>query len=701
MTMKKTLLFASALSLVLLAGCTKEQPAATAPGAENKLTISGSIVTPDTKIQIGEPANGKAPILWENGDEIMIAAANSQGNVPKTSWDASMNRIQYGGLATATTTSPSQSTYFSCESFNGDLTNDTYTLWGVYAADQRFVASKDTPISTLCYLPDLSSQTYGQSNPYLMVASTQLKADQTTANLQFTNTTAILMLNVKGTAKIDKISIKQVNMQDNSSSAVLAYSYGMGGYANFDLTKAPKAGGTAADFANFVVLPTDKWSTPATPVSEVTVTTTNLQLSEESVAIPVGVCPFDLTADDALIVTVYGTGDDFSQKSVACTVAPGATSITSNSIAYINLDPFTAEEFGQTPPKTDWAAGDIVLNDDFSWITSVIDWVPSEGGDDSGEPDWGYPGMGGAMSYTDLGGWTNSYINQLFPYYNYLDNSNGADAYLTQRGYTYSGYTILLWYENKGMIGTVDDYGGTGTLSYTMSKLNNYKGNVTVTFKACRATDANGGDNYGMLPATFDVSLSGNGTIDGNTSVTLGSADYAPFSFYEYTLVIENADLTTTLNFADAMYLDDLKITISEATDANQLTGIEVVKPAATLVYSSPVNNTDTELPATDAADQMFTFKVTGPWKATYSDNVATKSADNDGVNKWLQLSTASWSFMQPSREDAYGNLVPTVFQLTNIKDNTTGAPRTATVQIVSLDDTEVYATYTFTQDAQ
>ena len=110
--MKKTLLFASALSLVLLAGCTKEQPAATAPGAENKLTISGSIVMPATKIQIGEPADDKASVLWENGDQITLFSANSQNIVPKSSFDMSIGKsVTYYADATATTTSPSTFTY--------------------------------------------------------------------------------------------------------------------------------------------------------------------------------------------------------------------------------------------------------------------------------------------------------------------------------------------------------------------------------------------------------------------------------------------------------------------------------------------------------------------------------------------------------------------------------------------------------------
>lgn len=708
--MKKSLLFASALSLVMLAGCTKEQPAGNAPGTENKLNISGSIVTPDTRIQIGEPSDGKAPILWENGDEIMIFAANSQGIVPKTSWvwQPTMHSVQYGGIATATTGTPSKSTYFTCDAFNGDLTNDTYTLWGVYAADLMFSASRDTPVSTFAKLPDLSAQTYGKTNPYLMVASTPLEKDQTEANLQFHNTTAVLMLNMKGSAKIDKITVKQVNTTDDSSSAVLAYSNGMGGYANIDVTKAPLPGKTAEALADFIVLPTDEWSVPATPVSEVTVTTPNLQLSEEGINIPVGVLPFDLGADDALIVTVYGTSDDFETKGVECTLKPGETQITSNSIVYINLAPFNSTDFGQIPPKDDWAAGDVVFEDDFSWIMTAINWDSSDS-----QPD--DPGFGG-MQYTNLGGWASCYNGNLFPYYNSFGLRDGAKSFLEQRGYTttalYDG--LALYYENKGMISTGDEYGMSTTLSYQLSDLNNYKGKVTVSFKAARMTDASGAPNgiYGTpYPSELPISISGSGTIDGVTSMLLDATETTPFTFYEYTYVIDNADLTTVVTFGKqddmmctgAMYLDDLRITISEDSDVTNLTGTEVIKEAATLAYANPEKGHNFALPATGAEDATFTFKVTGPWKAICSEGISSNGSKPDGTTTWLKINSVQWSmsYSTPVISDSYGNLVPTVLKFSNIQDNTTGAERTATVTIVSPDDTTTYATYTFTQAAE
>lgn len=693
--MKKSLLFASALSLVMLAGCTKEQPTGNGQGSESKLDISGSIVTPVTKMQIGEPADGVAPALWENGDEVLIFAANSQGMIPATSYDWGTNpptTTQYGGTATATTTSPSAFTYFSCDKFNADLSDDTYTLWGVYSSEVRFSASRETAVSDFCTLPDFSSQTYGESVPYLMVASTPLEAGQEAANLEFTNTSAIMMLNLKGSAAINRVTIKQLNVVSNQSTAVLAY----GNYPSINVTKAPKAGSDSKAFADFIV--TAENLPQPTAHSEISVSA-KVQLTEEGISIPVGVVPFELTADDAIIVTVYGTSDTFEEKSISCTFLPGPSAITSNSIVYLNLAPFSAEDFGQMPPKDDWKAGDVVMSDDFSWITTTVDWSGSQTGDGGGT-DIG----GGSMSYTDLGGWSNSYSNNGFPYYNLLDSyQGGAPSLLAKRGYTTSGYSYCLWYENNGMLSNVDEYGGAGPLGYSLAALNNYTGNVTVTFKASRVTEANGGDNYGMMPSQFPVSITGNGTIDGNTSVTLGSADYAPFTFYEYTLVIENADASTQITFGSmtaGMYLDDLKITISNDGDTNNLTGTKVEKPATELKYSEPATGTTVDLPATGATTQTFIFKVNGPWKAKWSDNVGLTSGEIDGTNKWIQLGGASWTWMT-TREDLYGNETPTAFQLKSIKDNTTGAERTATIEIVSPDEATTYATFNFKQAAQ
>lgn len=691
MTMKKTLLFASALSLVLLAGCTKEQPAATAPGAENKLTISGSIVMPATKIQIGEPADDKASVLWENGDQITLFAANSQNIVPKSSFDMSIGKsVTYYADATATTTSPSTFTYFTYESgLDGDLTNDSYTLYGV-CGTLDYYAGFQKSLENGFSLPNFSSQTYGSSSPYFMVASTPLEADQTAADLEFTNTTAVLMLNLSGTAKISKITIQQLDASSMEGTVALAYS----GYPPVNFLKVPQAGATAAEFANFVDTST------ATSCSTITVNmgSTGLQLTESGVAVPVGVVPFDLKESDMLIVTVYGNSDTFEEKAIACTLRPVNASVTSNSIVYINLAPFSLEDFGQSAPKDDWKVGDVVLNEDFSWVTTAVDWSGSVSGGDDGTDIGG----SGAMNYTDLGGWAGSYSNNSFPYYNMLDSYySGATGLLTKRGYTTMGYAYCLWYENDGMLSSVDEYGSAGPLGYSLSALNNYTGNVTVTFKACRVTEANGDDSWGMMPSQFPVSITGNGTIDGNTSVTLGSPEYAPFTFYEYTLVIENADASTQITFGSmtaGMYLDDIKIVISNEGDTNNLTGTMVAKPVAELKYSEPATGTTVDLPATGAETQTLIFKVNGPWKAIYSDNLGTKSSEVDGINKWAQLSGAQWNIYDEDFDDLYGNMIPTALQISNIKDNTTGKPRTATIEIVSLDETTTYATYNFTQ---
>lgn len=688
--MKKSLLFASALSLVLLAGCAKEQSTGNSQGSESKLNISGSIITPDTKIQIGESTGTTTPVLWNNGDLIGLFAANADNIVPAMTFEG--KRISYSGHATATTTEPSSFTTFDfamMEDITADLSGGEYTMYGVYGLGRLGIEGDDTDITTYFSLPDFTIQTFDPSNttslPLFLIGSTPVKGES--IDLPFTNAAAMMMLNLKGTAKINKVALSVVDASDAPKNG-LAYTG-----ATVDMTKAPIAGTNATEYAAF--LHTDN----ATATNSVTVNISglSLQLDDTATTIPVGVLPFDLADGDQLLVTVYGQSDTGEEKSVTATFAPGAVSVTTNSIVYLNCDPFTAEELGQTPPKDNWVAGDIVFEDDFSWVKTAVTW--------SDYDPAAAPGSG--MLYTNLGGWTSTFNNSSFPYYNNVDGyQGGATQFLMERGFLTEGHEFYLWYENNGMLLNSDEWGAGSVLSYPLTALNNYKGNVTVTFKASRVTESDGGDNWGGLKATYPVSISGNGTINGATSVSLGSADYAPFTFYEYTLVIENADASTQINFgsraAGGMYLDDIKIVISDADDTNNLNGTIVAKPAVELAYSSPANNETINLPATKAQKTIVMFKVTGPWKAKYSDNIGTTSSSIDGTNKWLQISGAQWYINGAAREDLYGNMNPTAFQFTNIKDNTTGAERTATLEIVSPDDENiVYATYTFKQAAQ
>lgn len=697
--MKKSLLFASALSLVMLAGCTKEQPTGNGQGSESKLDISGSIITPDTKIQIGEPADNKAPILWNNGDEIALFAANADNIVPAMTFEG--KRTSYSGAATATTTTPSSHTYFEfkfMDDITADLSGGEYTMYGVYGMGYLTIGGEDTDITSYFSLPDFSTQTFDPQNPsalpLFLIGSTPVEGES--INIPFSNAAAMMMLNLKGTAKISKVSVSVMN-GDGSQKTGLAYRG-----ATVDMTKAPAVNTNATDYMAF--LHTEN-ATAANTIT-VNIAGNGLQLGEDAFAVPVSILPFDLSAGDKVLVTVYGMSDTGEEKSVTATFAPGAANVTTNSIVYLNFAPFTAEEFGQMPPKDDWKAGDVVLDDDFAWITTTTDWSGSQTGGDGGTDIGG----SGSLDMTDLGGWAPSFNNKYFPYYNFLSMDNGQGDLvanqLTAKGYASSNPwgapagNISLWYENNGMVATAGEY-MAGTFSYSLAKLNNFKGNVTVSFKACFFSDSEGYATYGN---SFPVALKGSGTINGNTSVTLGSADYAPFTFYEYTLVIENADATTEIVFGSEMtglFLDDLKIVISADSDANNLTGTEVAKAATELKYSEPTSGTTINLPATGAEEQVITFKVSGPWKATYPETVSTSNPD--GTTTWMKINSVHWkaSYGAAVLADNYGNLMPTAIAFSNIKDNTTGAERTATINIVSLDEATIYATFNFTQAAQ
>lgn len=688
--MKKTLLFASALSLALLAGCTKDEPQNTPQGGEAPFSIIGSIATPETKLQIGEINGDKAPLLWENGDELILAAANADNIIPKyyTVMSPTFQSFRFGGTGTAETTTPSRTTSFTCPiTATNDVIDGTYTLWGISGQDVRYSHSQEADLTNFFTLPDFSYQSYGTTNPYFLVGSAPIEANAESVNLTFTNTTAVMMLNLTGTAKISKIEITLLD-GDGNKTIPLAY-VPTQLPVKVDMTKAPVAGTTAANFTNFIVASSLETAEKCSTIT-VDMGATGLQLTEESVSIPVGVLPFEISENNSLIVTTYGTD---RTQSVTDVFTGKAGSIVSNSIVYLTIQDIPAESLGQTPAKDDWAAGDVVFEDDFSWVKTAATW-------EDYDPEMSGGGFGQPL--LNLGGWTDIYSNNGMPYNNYLAAMENATSMLTEHGYVAMGYAYALWYENNGMLSTSATGLGTTTLGYSLSALNNYKGNITLSFKACRITEATGNSDMSM-PAQFPISINGSGTINGATSVTIGSEEYAPFTFYEYTLVIENADATTQITFGSqnaGMYLDDIKIVISDTDDTNNLSGTEVQKQAATLAYSLPANDETISLPATGAKVQTVVFKVTGPWKAKYTDNMGTTSSEIDGTTKWLQLGYAQWGSMT-TFEDTYGNLNPTAMQIKNIKDNTTGAERTATLEIVSPDEATTYATFNFKQAAQ
>ena len=115
-----------------------------------------------------------------------------------------------------------------------------------------------------------------------------------------------------------------------------------------------------------------------------------------------------------------------------------------------------ASELGQTAPKTEWQAGDVILEDDFAWISE----------------SW--------SDQYDKYGWTDPYTNPLYSTYNYYN----AGETLASRGYLYDGYNLNALNSYNGMLQIGSPDNGNSNLIIPMSPLFTYTGDVVVTFRA-------------------------------------------------------------------------------------------------------------------------------------------------------------------------------------------------------------------------
>ena len=113
-----------------------------------------------------------------------------------------------------------------------------------------------------------------------------------------------------------------------------------------------------------------------------------------------------------------------------------------------------ASELGQAAPKTEWQAGEVILEDDFAWISE----------------SW--------SDQYDKYGWTDPYTNPLYSTYKYYN----AGETLASRGYLYDGYNLnaLNSYDGMLQIGATDT--GNSNLIMPMSTLFTDTGHILTSF---------------------------------------------------------------------------------------------------------------------------------------------------------------------------------------------------------------------------
>ena len=703
--MKKIILFASLCALAL-AGCTKEaiEDKQGTEGKGKSISILGTIDDSNTtRVEIGEYNDGdtNVPLLWTSDDTIVVGAYDSEGNLLKGEKEYSWGTQTYDLFAqfTATTETPATATDFLYAGYNGfqipaEVTADIYAL-GQNTAPSTF----GTDLKAIAD-PVKRNQSYNilyntAADIMFLTAHATATSTDNTVELQFSNAFATLMLGLNGSAKIDSVVVK-------AAGQTLSYPEGAV-TANVFARPEPGTKGSAllasqgGSFINDM-----NEDVQVTGSEDVRLTLSNtLALTPTTQWIPVMVMPFT-GAGTEIEITVYGKpdattaaeegGEEPAAPAVTSvtrrlTIPAGTEDITSNSIAYIAVKEITAEELGQAAPKTDWHAGDTVLEDDFAWIAASWD------------------------DQYDKYGWTNPYSNPLYVKYNFYN----AGSALESQGYLYEGYNLQALYSYDGMLQIGESDNGNSNLIIPMSPLYSYTGDVVVTFRAAPYFTAygTGAGEYESWDGLVAFKATKNGTTI--KEVELGAGNTDPFTWYEYTLLIENADADTKLVFGGDMtdynaprhifYLDNLKVSIANGeTENTEGTKIEAIPAVlqfstpeqadgkATIEVSAVKELGDAYGTISQTALPQFSFAVSGPWELVIPE----------GTEQWLKVNPPQWSGWDDKREnrmvDEYGNQMTSICTMQVMEDNDTGAVRTATIQLKSGET--VLATYEITQPA-
>lgn len=706
--MKKIILFASLCALAL-AGCTKEavEDKQGTEGQGKSITILGTLDDSNaTRVEIGDYTAGdtNVPLLWTSDDQIVVGAYDSEGNLLKnqTSGQYPMEYELFDTF-TATTETPSTTTDFLYAGYNGfqiptDVTADIYAL------------TQNTPPMGSSWSTDFKAITdpvkRNQSYDILyntaadimfLTAHATATSTDNTVELQFSNAFTTLMLGLKGSAKIDSVVVK-------AAGQTLSYPEGAV-TANVFARPEPGTKGSAllaSQGGSFINDMKDDVLVAGSEDVRLTLSNT-LALTPTTQWIPVMVMPFT-GAGTELTITVYGkpdattTADDTTEEPTApavtsatrtLTIPAGTADFTSNSIAYISVKDIEASELGQAAPKTEWQAGDIIRKDDFAWISE----------------SW--------SDQYDKYGWTDPYTNPLYSTYNYYN----AGETLASRGYLYDGYNLNALNSYNGMLQIGSPDNGNSNLIIPMSPLFTYTGDVVVTFRAAPyfTKYGTGAGEYESWDGLVAFKATKNGTT--LKEVELGANNTDPFTWYEYTLLIEDVDADTKLVFGgdvanyDAprhiFYIDNLKVSIANGETENTA-GTKVAAEPAELLFSTPEQVEGKATIEVSAVEELgdaygtidqttlpkFSFAVSGPWELVIPE----------GTEQWLKVNPPQWSGWDDPRDktdrmnDPYGNQMTSICTMQVIEDNDTGAARTATIQLKSGDN--VLATYEITQPA-
>lgn len=684
--MKKIVLSISVCMLALMAGCTKENVNEAEQPKGRELSVIGTIGAPASRVEVGayDPTAEKVALYWLQADEIALALYDKDGKIVE--YSPMPNYPEYKNKCisnyTATTTTPSTTTGFE-PSLSPLTIPETVTEGNIYAVYSPTSISSYGLDMTKMSNPVVRKQSYkvmdNKAMNSMFLVSKAEYTGQESVELQFTNSFATMMVGVKGDAKIDSIKV--------SNDYGFFFTYGNNVTVNALNAPAPGKRDTHL-LASYVraerafINDLDAQNNPIDGYAEAVLTMDRtLQLKSEVKWLPVMVMPLVGIGDMPINITIYATDKEGQKSSItkSITVPSSVDEITTNSIVYVSLKDINAADLNQDAPKSDWKAGDVVLEDDFSWIPTIWD-----------------------SAQYDIYGWTDPYHNPFFPKFNV---ASAQDA-LNQHGYIAPDYPTKMLYSYNGMLQLGAENEGPGRLTVTLADLFSYKGNVVLTFKGAPVYN-----KYGEIKGwsgDIPVSATDNGIELKN--VTIDTSNAEPFTWYEYTLLIENVTSDTQITFGaqDNMYMffiDDVKVSIANGEEENT-TGTKIDRAVAALQFSKPEltdNKATIELtPVKDmisnnneqiAALPNIQFSINGPWEL-----VVPEGAD------WLKVNKVHWSTYDdpekatPRYNDAYGNEMTSIFYLQVMEDNDSGEERKVDLQLKSGDT--VLATYTVTQAA-
>lgn len=683
--MKKILLCVSVCTLALMAGCTKENVNGSAEPEGKGISFVGTISDPSSRVEVGayEAGAQKVALYWNDTDEIVVTVYNKDGSLVE--YNPMPNYPSYKMKAIvgyqATTETPAVTTGFETSTSNFTIPESVTEadIYSYYTATPAF-ASQGTDIKKL-ENPITREQGYnvldGKAKNDMFLTAKADYTGQEMIELQFSNAFATMMVGVKGDAKIDSVKISNP-----------AYALTFGNNVTVNVMNAPKPGtkdtkmlasyvGEETAFIDDMdgEMPIDGYMDAVLKLDR------QLQLKSEVKWLPIMVMPLTGVNEMPLEFTIYATDKNGAASHItrSVTVPSSVDDITSNSIVYVSLKDINAVDLNQNAPKTDWQAGDVILEDDFSWIPTNWD-----------------------SAQYDIYGWTDPYHGVFFPKY----NAAPAQDILNQRGYIAPDYAIKMLYSYDGMLQLGVEYEGNGRLVMSLADLFTYTGNVALTFKAAPVYN-----KYGVIDGwSTDIPVTATDNGQELKTVTIDASGAEPFTWYEYTILIDNVTSDTQITFGanDQQYMffiDDVKVAIANGETENT-TGTKLDRPATVLQFSEPaLTENAATIEMSPVKDMISTsnediatlpnirFSVKGPWQLVVPEG-----------NDWLKVHKVDWSEYDdpekgaPRYNDAYGNEMTSIFYLQIMEDNDSGDARSVDLELKSGD--VVLATYTINQPA-